>query len=263
MLSSFQLGTGPKSVVLLHGFLGSGKNLTTFAKKLSSQNPSLTIVVPDVTGHGASPMLPSGASLSTIADDVLSLIRELHLPEPFWVVGHSLGGRVALSMFERSPSSLARVAILDITPGKILLGQTETQMIAEMLLQAPSEGATRDVFRAYFREKNLSSSLVDWLLMNLYSQDNVYKWRIDRQSLFDLLISSNQKDLWQSAEKLSSLGKLRCINGGLSSYVSAQDVARLEQSGAEVVSLARAGHFVHVDALPELLSSLSDFFVFV
>jgi esterase len=262
MLSSFQLGTGPKTVLLLHGFLGSGKNLTTFAKKLSTQNPSLTIVVPDLTGHGASPALPAGADLSTIAGDVLAMIQELHLPEPCWVVGHSLGGRVALAMFSRAPEAIARAAILDITPGPILVGQTETQTVAEILLKAPSEGASRDIFRAHFREAGLPAPLIDWLLMNLSTQENVYRWRIDRQALFDLLLRSNQQDLWSNAKNLANLGKLRCINGGASGYVSQQDAARLEQIGAEVKVLPKAGHFVHVDALPELLASLADFFVF-
>jgi esterase len=256
-LSKFQIGTGPNTVLLLHGFLGSGKNLTTLAKKLSAQHPNLSIIVPDLTGHGTSPALPENANLATLAKDVSELVEDK--TKAFSVIGHSLGGRVALRLSELC-SSLARVAILDISPSPMLLTQSETHLVMKLLLQAPESASTREPFRMYFREAGLSDALNNWLLMNLEFKDNQYQWRIDRAALGALLQTMNQEDLWSAAITLARQDKLWSINGENSPYVSHEDALRLFQAGAHVKKLPNAGHFVHVDALDALLLALSDFF---
>ena len=256
-LSQYQLGAGPNTVLLLHGFLGSGKNLSTLAKKIAELHPSLSLIVPDLTGHGTSPGLPKHASLTDLARDVLALCQDR--PGPYWVIGHSLGGRVALRLSELSPK-LARVALLDISPSPMLLTQSDTHLVTKILLRAPSASPTREPFRVYFREAGLSEALNSWLLMNLTLRDEQYVWRIDREALAGLLDNANQEDLWSPAEALARQDKLWSINGEESPYVSHEDALRLFQVGAHVKALPNAGHFVHVDALPALLIALSDFF---
>jgi esterase len=255
-LSQYQIGAGPDTVLLLHGFLGSGKNLTTLAKRLSAQHPTLSIIVPDLTGHGASPGLPDHASLADLAGDVLDLCQDRS--GPYWVIGHSLGGRVALRLSERAPK-LARVALLDISPSPMLLAQSETHLITRLLSRAPGAAPTREVFRVYFREAGLSEALNNWLLMNLTQRDEQYVWRIDREALAALLDRMNQEDLWSAAEALARQDKLWSINGERSPYVSHEDALRLFRVGAHVKTLPDAGHFVHVDALDALLRALLDF----
>jgi esterase len=245
-------------VLLLHGFLGSGKNLFTLGKKLSEQHPTLSIIVPDLTGHGTSPSLPDDASLADLARDVLTLLQDR--PGPYWVIGHSLGGRVALRLSELS-SKLARVALLDISPSPLLLAQSETHLVTKILLRAPSYAPTRETFRTYLREAGLSEALNNWLLMNLILREEQYVWRIDRAALAKLLDNMNQEDLWSAAEALARQDKLWSINGAESLYVSHEDALRLFQVGAHVKTLPNAGHFVHVDALDALLLSLTGFFI--
>jgi esterase len=223
-LSQYQLGAGPDTALLLHGFLGSGKNLSTLAKKLAEQHPRLSLIVPDLTGHGTSQGLPDNASLTDLAQDVLSLLQDR--PGPYWVIGHSLGGRVALRLSELSPK-LARVALLDISPSPLLLAQSETHLVTDILLRAPNSAPTRETFRAYLREVGLSEALNNWLLMNLTLLDEQYVWRIDRTALAQLLDNMNQEDLWSAAEALARQDKLWSINGEESPYVSHEDALRL------------------------------------
>src|SRR4051794_18842788 len=69
-LASYRLGGGDHPTVLLHGFLGSGKNLRTLAQRWSERDSSRVFVMPDLTGHGASPPLPPDAGVDTLAADL-------------------------------------------------------------------------------------------------------------------------------------------------------------------------------------------------
>src|SRR3954470_8533691 len=100
-LVSFSIGSGPRSTVLLHGFLGSGKNLRTLAQRWSAVSPDRTLLLPDLRGHGESPPLTARSDLDSLAEDVLAAAAAL--PGPVSLVGHSLGGRVALAAARRAP----------------------------------------------------------------------------------------------------------------------------------------------------------------
>ncbi|MFL5346263.1 MAG: alpha/beta fold hydrolase, partial [Hyalangium sp.] len=111
VLESFQLGTGEVPTVLLHGFLGSGRNLRSLAVAWSQAEPRRRFLLPDLTGHGASPVPLPGANLETLARDVLETARAQGFSGPLEWVGHSLGGRVSLAASLASPSDVASVAL--------------------------------------------------------------------------------------------------------------------------------------------------------
>jgi pimeloyl-ACP methyl ester carboxylesterase len=88
----YEGGDGPP-LLLLHGFGGAAWNFTLLAASL----PGRRLVIPDLPGHGRSQPLPA-ASMSAFADAVGGL-----LAEPMPVLGHSMGGVVALRLAERRP----------------------------------------------------------------------------------------------------------------------------------------------------------------
>jgi esterase len=255
VLASFTFGTGPHGVVLLHGFLGSGRNLRTMAQRWSERAPGLQILVPDLRGHGQSPPLPAdGAPLADLAGDVLATAEAQHLPTPFSVVGHSLGGRVALAAARRAPALISEVTLLDIGPGRIAPATSETRRVLDVLREAPAEASDRRGLRAFFIERGLSPALSDWLLMNLHTTPGRVHWAIDREALAGLHDRSMAEDLWPVIEAHEI--PVRLIYGGRSKYVPPAELARLQAAGVPVAVLPDAGHFVHVDALPELLDEL-------
>ena len=105
-LAHQRTGEGSRPLVLLHGFLGSARNLSTLARALVERDPDLGIVAFDLTGHGASPPLPPGADSATLAGDVLASAHALGLPTPLTLVGHSLGGRIALRAALLEPANV-------------------------------------------------------------------------------------------------------------------------------------------------------------
>lgn len=255
MLTHQHRGDGPNVTILLHGFLGTGRNLSSLARRWAERDPSRTLVMADMTGHGTSPPLPDPPGLEAIARDVLALADSAVGDEQVAVVGHSMGGRVALQARLLAPERVSSVAILDISPGPIEPRVGSLEPVLDALLSAPDRAGSRDEMRQTLTGSGLSRPLADWLLMNLMSDDRGgLTWRFDRQALRALYFNSRDNDFWDAV----SLGPTVAVRGGGSAFVSDEELARLEELGASVHTLPGAGHFLHVDAQEALLDVLVD-----
>ena len=252
-LSYTTLGDGPRPTVLLHGYLGSGRNLRSLAGAWGRLAPERRFLLPDLTGHGASPPLPANATLRDLAADVRDTALAAGFTGPVEVVGHSQGGRVALEMALDRPSDIASVTLLDISPGPVPIDLSESGRVLRILLDAPSITPDRREMRATLTGRGLPGPLADWLLMNTVVEPEGVRWRIDRAGLAAFHVHAIQADLWAA---LSVGTAVRCIRGGASFYVSDLDAARMETLGCRVTTLAGAGHYVHVDAPDALLSAI-------
>jgi pimeloyl-ACP methyl ester carboxylesterase len=242
--------------VLLHGFLGSARNLATLARGLAARLPDLDLVAFDLTGHGASPPLPPAADSATLAGDVLASARSLGLKFPLVLVGHSLGGRVALRAAGLAPASVGAVTLLDISPGP-LDGEGGVERLLAALLRAPDTFAGRGEARATLLDAGLPSELAEWLLLNLESVGGIYRWRVDRRALADLHGRIAREDLWPVIEGPRSW-RLRCVRGGASPHVSQRDAARLLEAGCPVVTIEGAGHFLHAERPQAVIDAVAD-----
>jgi esterase len=255
VLESFQVGTGDVPTVLLHGFLGTGRNLRSLAVAWTKADPRRRILLPDLTGHGASQAPAPDAGLSAVARDVVETLDAQGFSGPVDWVGHSMGGRVALTASEDFSDRVRSVAMLDIAPGPVAVDLSEGGNVLDILLRAPPRADNRRELRANLTGNGLSESLTDWLLMNLVPDGDGVRWRFDREALRRLHQNVTKQDLWPAMERPVH-PPLRCIRGGRSRYVTAEDVQRMEAADCPVATLPDAGHFVHVDNPQELLAWL-------
>jgi pimeloyl-ACP methyl ester carboxylesterase len=245
ILAHQRTGGGARPLVLLHGFLGSARNLSTLARGLAERRGDLDVVALDLTGHGASPPLPAAADSTTLATDVLTSARALGLRAPLALVGHSLGGRVALRAAALEPATIATVTLLDISPGPLDAGDG-TERVLAAVLRAPDTFASRGQARTVLLTTGLAPDLADWLLLNLEVAGDTYRWRIDRAALAGLHARIAREDLWPAVESPRDW-TLRCVRGAASPYVSDRDARRLAAAGCPVITIEGAGHFLHVE----------------
>lgn len=231
--------------MLLHGLLGSARNLATLARGLAARDPALGVVALDLTGHGASPPLPPAADTATLAGDVLATADALGLAAPLALVGHSLGGRVALRVAELASARVASVTLLDVAPGP-LSGAGEVSRVLEVVQDAPETFETRGQARAHLLAAGLAPGLADWLVLNLAPAGDLYRWRVDRRALAALHGRTAAENLWTVIERPRDWA-LACARGGASPYVSDADARRLEAAGGRVVTIDGAGHFLHAE----------------
>lgn len=104
-------GEGP-TVVLVHGFAGAASNFAVLAPLLVDGH---RVIVPDLPGHGMSPPLPAAPNVAAYADCVAA-VAEREGGGPAVVVGHSMGGVVALRLAMRRPE-LVRGIVLAAAAG--------------------------------------------------------------------------------------------------------------------------------------------------
>ena len=107
-----QLGTSGPRVVFLHGLFGQGRNWTTIAKALSGQ---ARVSLVDLPNHGRSPWTDH-FSYPEMADQVADLLRAEAGGEPYAVVGHSMGGKVAMALALLHPELVERLCVVDVSP---------------------------------------------------------------------------------------------------------------------------------------------------
>jgi pimeloyl-ACP methyl ester carboxylesterase len=256
MLAHARHGTGPRPLLLLHGFLGSSRNVASLARGLAGRDPRWTVVALDLPGHGASPPLPPEADLAALARAVLGSARALALPSPYTMVGHSLGGRVALRAGLLDPHALAHVTLLDISPAGRPPG-AEVTRIVDALLAAPDAAPDRDVFRRHFLGAGLDAGVADWLLLDLQREGDRHRWRIDRAALADLHPRITGEDLWAAVEGARPY-TLHCVRAGRSGYVPDDDARRLAIAGCPVATVEGAGHFLHAERPAETLERVAE-----
>jgi pimeloyl-ACP methyl ester carboxylesterase len=109
-------GKGSETFVLIHGAFG---RRVDYSEQVAYFSPSFRVIAMDLRGHGDSPKPDDGYSISQFADDVAALCRSLDVTDAF-VVGHSMGGVIAVELASRYPELVKAVATLDspsIIPG--------------------------------------------------------------------------------------------------------------------------------------------------
>jgi pimeloyl-ACP methyl ester carboxylesterase len=251
-LANYTIGTGTRPTVLLHGFLGSGKNLRSLAQRWAEREPDRLFHIPDLTGHGASPPLLPDADLGALAADLLETAQAWG--GPLSIAGHSLGGRVALAAARVAPRAISDIALIDIAPGPITDRFSDSRRVLRVLLEAPDEAPERRDLRRFLVDRGLSPGTADWLVMNVRLEDGRYHWTFDRQALDRLSERVGGEDLWDVVEARQV--PVRAIRGEWSGYVTEEDVRRFESAGVRVHTLPGAGHDVHVEALEPLVAAL-------
>lgn len=254
MLAHTVTGERGDALFLLHGFLGSGRNLASLARGLAQWLPERRVITLDLTGHGDSPPLPPRPDLAVIARDVLDTARALDALGPWTLIGHSLGGRAALRAALLDASALSQLTLLDVSPSPRPPGG-EVAAIVKALTDAPDRARDRATFRAWFREAGLVPAAIDWLLLNLVAEGDAYRWRVDRQALAALYGEIGTDDLWPAVERPRAY-RVHVIRGGASDHVPDADVSRLRAAGCRVDTIAGASHFVHIDHPEELVDRI-------
>ncbi|MBC1320906.1 2-succinyl-6-hydroxy-2,4-cyclohexadiene-1-carboxylate synthase [Listeria welshimeri] len=107
---------GEKPVLLmLHGFTGSNK---TFQESITHLEEHFSIVAPDLLGHGKtdSPDEIARYSIERIVEDLVTILQELKIMQCF-VLGYSMGGRVATAFASAHPEMVRGLILVSSSPG--------------------------------------------------------------------------------------------------------------------------------------------------
>uniref|UniRef100_A0A1D1XFC7 Putative esterase/lipase HI_0193 n=1 Tax=Anthurium amnicola TaxID=1678845 RepID=A0A1D1XFC7_9ARAE len=269
----------PPTAVLLHGILGCRKNWGSFARRLAQEFPTWQFLLVDLRCHGDSASLKKHGrhTVASAALDVLKLVRQLRVT-PRVLVGHSFGGKVALSMVEQVAKPLARpvkVWVLDATPGKVRPGGHGEDRPGELiafLSRVPKEVSSKQqVVEALVRE-GFSSDVAQWVATNLRrtghpSSSPGFSWVFDLNGIADMYRSYEETNLWKVVEDVPRGVHINFLKAERSLHRwalediqrihAAEELAADEGAGVQMHVLEDAGHWVHADNPDGLFKILS------
>lgn len=249
--------SSPK-LVFLHGIMGQGRNWGSIAKKFSQKYQCLIF---DQRGHGQSHQPDKGYEIDDYVEDLKSLMLEVGWQAPVRVVGHSMGGRVALMFAEKYPKWVKQLVIVDIGPSS---NWQSMASILDKLESVPVPFNSRGEARAYlegpFTEKYKSPMLMEFFYSNLVSRNDQYDWVFSKSAIRQTLELARYKDYWAEFKNLKM--PTLFVRGGNSSDLSQEDYEKVLANNPHIQGevVEGAGHWVHAEKPRETLALIDNFF---
>ena len=246
-----EYGTGP-ALVILHGLLGSGTNWRSVARRLAGRH---RIVLLDQRNHGASPHRPT-MSYRDLAADVVTFLDHHRLGR-VTLLGHSMGGKVAMMLALMHPRRVAGLIVVDIAPRRYPSEHAATFSALRRLDLAPlRQRSDADIELQHVIPDRM---LRHFVLHGLEHTADGLRWRF------------NLEGIERSLETLAGFpeqpghrhypGATLFVCGARSDYVEARDRWLIKRyfPRAKLANIAGAGHWVHVEQPQRFLDAVNAF----
>jgi esterase len=252
------------NIIFLHGLLGHGRNLKTFAKQVCAANGNAQGYLVDLPGHGQSRLTSTDApgphSFETCVERIATTLDSLpnNNKKPTTLVGHSWGGRMALQYAATNKgeeSSIERVWLLDTVPGQVN-DSVEQVIEAVAALSRPQEPMFSDkkqLVQELTETYQLDMGTAQWLASSYNIGDGDFGFDLD--VVQDILPEFATQDFHGMLEELLERQTIRLdlVRGGKNAGWTIPILRQLESlqskhpTNFHLHVLPKAGHWVHVD----------------
>ena len=245
-----------RPLVILHGLFGTLDNWQSLARRWATE-AGLRVISVDLRNHGRSFHSPEH-SYALMAQDVLALFDHLRLGADTTLMGHSMGGKVAMRLALDHPDRLARLIVVDIAPrfsdmehqDAILAGLHAVNLATLTNRQEADAALTPYISNLGTRQ---------FLLKNLYrKEDNSFAWRINLDGLAGELAAIGEATTGPNPFLKPTL----FIRGGQSNYITTDDKLHGIPAlfpNSEVATVVDAGHWVHAEKPEEVFALVRNF----
>ena len=244
-------------LVVLHGLFGTLDNWQTLARRWADE-AGLRVVSVDLRNHGRSFHAPAH-SYALLAQDVAALLDHLALdPARLTVLGHSMGGKVAMQLALTQPQRLAQLVVVDIAP-RFSNMEHQDDIVAGLQAVDLATLQSRQQADAALAQHIRQPGVRQFLLKNLYREaDNSFAWRINLPVLAAELASIGA----EITAAQPFLKPTLFIRGGASDYITAEDKLHGIPAlfpNSQVATVPGAGHWVHAEKPDEVFGMVRNF----
>jgi pimeloyl-ACP methyl ester carboxylesterase len=251
MLHSIILGQG-KPFVILHGFLGMADNWKTLGRSFSEMGFEVHLL--DQRNHGRS-IQSDGFSYHVMANDVHEYCKS-HKLNDIILLGHSMGGKVAMQFAATFPETLDRLIIADIAPKTYAPHHSDIIKALQSVdfNNVKKRSDVEEILEKYIEDSGIRL----FLLKSLYRTDKkTYGWRFN---LPVLAIAQDHVGFHDSNQKGIEVPAL-FIRGGKSGYIMDEDRLLIDHAfaKAELKTVAGAGHWLHAEKPQEFYKIIAEF----
>jgi len=237
------VGAGRPRLAFLHGLFGRGRNWSRIASALADEGyPGVLF---DLPNHGASPWTAEFSYPAMAGAVAAELELRLGSAARLSVVGHSLGGKVAMLLALSRPDLVESLAVVDIAPAT----STGVDEFGELVAALKSVDLTRVSSRAQV-EAELATRIPHPASRQLLMQNLRAKPAWHWQPNLDLLGSSlDAIAAWPDPGPVSYPGPVVWLRGEESEYVQPEHLDRMRRlfPAVELRTVPGAGHWVHAD----------------
>lgn len=239
-----------QAIVLIHGLFGSYENLGVIARALAGQ---WQVVNLDMRNHGRSDRHDS-MSYALMAEDVKDTLDHLGLDQVI-LLGHSMGGKIAMEFALRYPDRVNKLILADISPVQNRPRHLE-------ILSALDGVDLNNLQSRQQADQQLALSITEtgvrqFLLKSLYKEDDHFRWRFNIKAL----IANYQQLLEAPPSKGPYTGPVLFIKGAESDYLLPEHQSLIQQlfphSKAKVIM--GTGHWLHAEKPVAFAKIVTDF----
>jgi esterase len=257
-LFSTQLGSAGPRVVFLHGLFGQGKNWTTIAKGLSE---SARVTLVDLPNHGRS-LWTDHFSYTEMSSQVAELLQTEGGGDKWAVVGHSMGGKIAMTLALLQPHLVGRLVVVDVSPvttGQVSEFDTFIRGMRSIDLENLTNRRAADAQLAtYVGDPVIRSFLLQNLRRDHSSSGHHWRWQMNLEMLGGHL---NEMGGWPELQAPPYRGPVLWLAGANSGYVRREYSAAMRAHFPRVrlVTIKSAGHWVHSEQPEVFLATIRRF----
>ncbi|MCU0788394.1 MAG: alpha/beta fold hydrolase [Verrucomicrobia bacterium] len=249
-LHSEVIGSGP-DLIVLHGLFGSHQNWQPVARRLSGEFRVHTV---DLRNHGASPHHDE-VNYPLMAEDLRWFMDQAGIASAH-VLGHSLGGKVAMQFALVWPKRVGKLVVVDIAPRAY--DSVHDDVFEALRGLRLSRIRTRTEADAALAGSIPHHATRRFLLTNLQPlPEGGFRWRVNLEAL-----SAQREHLTAAVTAMVPFeGRMLFVRGGTSDYVRDGDRLEIERlfPHARIETIEGAGHWVHVDAPEAFLDLIKGF----
>jgi len=240
-------------VVILHGLMGSCENWRGVRAALADR---YQVICLDLPNHGRSPHV-AHVDLCGMGDDVIETLHAQGIDGRVFVIGHSMGGKVAMQMASNRADSVRGLVVVDISPRAI---QPVHLFVLRACQQVDLAAATRrSELDAALSQFIPLQTTRDFLLKNIVRDaEGRFVWRVPLQYLID-----NYRTVSDAPPLFAPYtGPALFMAGETSPFRLRQDEELIRGwfPAAQFVTVPDAGHLVHTDQPEVFVSEVRAFF---
>ena len=231
-----------QTLFIFHGLYGRGKNWQTFSKKISKEKNQIVVTV-DLRNHGGNDF-EEDITYILMKNDIISLFNYLGV-EKTNLLGHSMGGKLAMIITLLEPKYVKKVIVADIAP---INYDNDDNLIINSLLKMNldlinSREEADIILSEYIDQKFLRS----FLLQNLELVNGKYKWSINLKAIKKSLNDLRNFPVINNINRFDK--EVLCIYGGKSNYVKEEYFKNFKKFFSNILfhEIRDADHFLHIE----------------
>jgi esterase len=245
----------PRSLVMLHGIYGRGRNWQGIARSLVAARPDCACWLVDLPYHGQSGPGTHGDTIEGLAQDVADWMSANTIT-PAVVLGHSYGGKVALALAAHAQDRPLQTWVIDSTPEVKEPSGSAWDML-RVVHSLPDRFAAREEAQRALMANGYDLPVAQWMGTNLVRDGEGFRWQLDFTVMERLLLDFFRTDMWRAVEHPSPRHDVHILKASQSNAISPEAVTRIEKAAGPHVHLhhREGGHWIHAER-PDVVTAL-------